>query len=66
SLEEVILEEDSDHPEYDYIGRLRRQSPDIDGITYVKAGGRKIGDIIRCRIDGADDYDLFAEEAIET
>ena len=65
SLEEVILEEDSDHPEYDYIGRLRRQSPDIDGITYVKAGGRKIGNIIKCRIDGADDYDLFAEEVIE-
>jgi ribosomal protein S12 methylthiotransferase len=65
SLEEVILEEDSDHPEYDYIGRLRRQSPDIDGITYIKAGGRKIGDIILCRIDGADDYDLFAEEVLE-
>jgi ribosomal protein S12 methylthiotransferase len=65
SMEEVILEEDSDNPDYDYIGRLRRQSPDIDGITYVKAGGRKIGDIIRCRIDGADDYDLFAEEVVE-
>jgi ribosomal protein S12 methylthiotransferase len=65
SLEEVILEEDSDNPDYDYIGRLQRQSPDIDGITYVKAGGGKIGDIIRCRIDGADDYDLFAQEAVE-
>ncbi|MBW2638448.1 MAG: MiaB/RimO family radical SAM methylthiotransferase, partial [Deltaproteobacteria bacterium] len=65
SQEEIILEEDSDNPDYDYIGRLRRQAPDIDGITYVKAGGRKIGDIIRCRIDGADDYDLFAEEVVE-
>jgi ribosomal protein S12 methylthiotransferase len=65
SLEDVILEEASDHPDYDYIGRLRRQAPDIDGITYVKAGGRKRGDIIQCRIDGADDYDLFAEEVVE-
>lgn len=66
SLEEAILDEESDHPDYDYIGRLRRQSPDIDGITYVKARGRKIGDIIQCRIDGADDYDLFAEEVVKT
>ncbi len=65
SSEEMIIEEDSDHPDYDYIGRLRRQSPDIDGITYVKAGRRKRGDIIQCRIDGADDYDLFAEAIAE-
>jgi len=65
SLEDVILEEVSDHPDYDYIGRMRRQSPDIDGITYVKTQGRRVGDIIGCRIDGADDYDLFAEEVRE-
>lgn len=62
SCDEVILESESDLPEYDFVGRLRRQSPDIDGITYVKAKGSAIGDIIWCRIEAADDYDLYAEE----
>ncbi|MDO9514690.1 MAG: 30S ribosomal protein S12 methylthiotransferase RimO [Syntrophales bacterium] len=59
---DVIIEEPSDLPGYDYIGRSRRQAPDIDGITYVKAGQKVIGDIVTCTITSADEYDLFAEE----
>ncbi|MBW2545565.1 MAG: 30S ribosomal protein S12 methylthiotransferase RimO [Deltaproteobacteria bacterium] len=62
SVTEIVIEEKSDLPGYDYIGRARRQAPDIDGITYVKAGEKAFGDIVECRIVSADDYDLFAEE----
>ncbi|MDD5722931.1 MAG: 30S ribosomal protein S12 methylthiotransferase RimO [Syntrophales bacterium] len=62
STTEVVIEEPSDLPGHDYIGRSRRQAPDIDGITYVNAGRRNIGDIVTCTIVEADEYDLFAEE----
>ena len=62
STMELVIEEKSDLPGYDYIGRARRQAPDIDGITYVKAGEKAIGDIVKCRVVSADDYDLFTEE----
>ena len=65
SLTEIVIEEKSDLPGYDYIGRSRRQAPDIDGITYVKAGEKAFGNIVKCRVVSADDYDLFAEEKVE-
>jgi ribosomal protein S12 methylthiotransferase len=61
SIQEVLLEEKSDRPDFDFMGRCRRQAPEIDGITYVKAGPAQIGEIIKCRITAADDYDLFSE-----
>ncbi|MEA1970534.1 MAG: MiaB/RimO family radical SAM methylthiotransferase, partial [Thermodesulfobacteriota bacterium] len=65
STMEIVIEEESDLQGYDYIGRARRQAPDIDGITYVKTEERAIGDIVKCRVVSADDYDLFAEEKVE-
>jgi ribosomal protein S12 methylthiotransferase len=65
STMEIVIEEESDLPGYDYIGRARRQAPDIDGITYVTAGEKAIGDIVKCLVVSADDYDLFAEEKME-
>ncbi|MBN2539615.1 MAG: 30S ribosomal protein S12 methylthiotransferase RimO [Deltaproteobacteria bacterium] len=62
SVMDIVIEEKSDLPGYDYVGRSRRQAPDIDGITYVKAGDKTCGDIVECRIVAADEYDLFAEE----
>jgi ribosomal protein S12 methylthiotransferase len=62
SIQEIIIEEKSDIPGYRYVGRLQRQSPDIDGITYVNAQGKTPGDIISCKITSADEYDLYAEE----
>jgi ribosomal protein S12 methylthiotransferase len=61
SIEEVLIEEKSDRPDYDFMGRCRRQTPEIDGITYVKGTRPKIGSIVKCKIAAADDYDLFAE-----
>jgi len=62
--DEIVLEEASDISGYTHIGRLRRQAPDIDGITYMNAPGREVGDILRCRIVNADIYDLYAEEIV--
>jgi ribosomal protein S12 methylthiotransferase len=61
SIEEVLIEEKSDRPDYDFAGRCRRQAPEIDGITYVKGKHAKIGSIVKCKIAAADDYDLFGE-----
>jgi len=62
SVHEIIIEEKSDIPGYTHVGRLQRQSPDIDGVTYVNAQEKTPGDIINCRITSADEYDLYAEE----
>jgi ribosomal protein S12 methylthiotransferase len=61
SIQEVLIEGKSEISDFPYIGRCRRQAPDIDGITYVKGKNLIIGDIILCRITAASDYDLFAE-----
>jgi ribosomal protein S12 methylthiotransferase len=61
STQEILIEGKSDRSDYGYIGRCRRQAPEIDGITYVKGNEAKTGSIIKGRITAADDYDLFAE-----
>jgi len=61
SRQEVLIEGASDIPAYPFIGRCRRQAPDIDGITYVKGEGLKAGDFVAGTITGADTYDLYAE-----
>jgi ribosomal protein S12 methylthiotransferase len=61
SIQDVLIEEESDRPDYDFIGRCRRQAPEIDGITYVKGTRLKIGSIVKCKITAADDYDLFGK-----
>lgn len=61
SLQEVLIEEKSDRSDYDFTGRCRRQAPEIDGITYIKAVKTRPGKIVKCRITTADDYDLFGE-----
>ncbi len=61
SLQEVLIEEKSDRPDYDFMGRCRRQAPGIDGITYVKGRHTKISSIVKCKITAADDYDLFGK-----
>lgn len=61
SIQEVLIEEKSESKDYAFVGRCRRQSPEIDGVTYIKDTGAKIGKIMKCKIIAADDYDLFAE-----
>jgi ribosomal protein S12 methylthiotransferase len=61
TIREVLIEGKSDRADYAFMGRCRRQAPEIDGITYIKDSSAKIGKIVKCKITGADDYDLFAE-----
>lgn len=61
-LSDVLIEDESDRPDFQYIGRIRGQAPEIDGITYVSADDAVVGDIISCRITSAGVYDLFAEQ----
>lgn len=61
SLQEVLVEEKSDRPDYNFVGRCRRQAPEIDGKTYIKTQNGRIGSFLRCRIIAADEYDLFAQ-----
>ncbi len=60
SIQEVLLEGKSERSDYNFIGRCRRQAPEIDGLIYVRAKQAKVGSIIKCQIIAADDYDLFA------
>lgn len=62
SYQEVIIEGKSDIADFPFIGRSRRQAPDIDGVTYVKGNGLEVGDLIHCKIISADEYDFFAEK----
>jgi ribosomal protein S12 methylthiotransferase len=61
TVQEVLIEEKSDHGDYDYMGRCRRQAPEIDGVTYIKKSKVQPGSIVKCKITSADDYDLFGE-----
>jgi len=61
STQEVLIEGKSEIADFPYIGRCRRQAPEIDGITYVKGENLGTGDIIPCSITAAGEYDLFAE-----
>jgi ribosomal protein S12 methylthiotransferase len=59
STQEVLIEEQSEREGYAFVGRCRRQAPEIDGVTYIKNANVKIGDIVDCIITDADHYDLF-------
>lgn len=59
SVQEVLIEEKSDRNDYGFTGRCRRQSPDIDGVTYIKCPKSLTGNIVKCEITDADEYDLF-------
>ena len=60
SIQEAMIEGKSDLPDFPYIGRCRRQAPEIDGITYVNGKNLATGELVHCRIMAATDYDLFA------
>ena len=61
TMQDVLVEGKSELSEFPVTGRCRRQAPEIDGVTYLKGGKPKEGEIVACRITGAGDYDLFAE-----
>jgi ribosomal protein S12 methylthiotransferase len=61
TIQDVLVEERSNREGYAFVGRCRRQSPEIDGVTYTKGSGIKIGNIVKCEIIDADHYDLFGK-----
>ena len=61
TIQEVLIEEKSDRADFAFMGRCRRQAPEIDGITYIKDGTAQIGKSVKCKITEADDYDMFAK-----
>lgn len=61
SVQEVLVEEKINRSDYTYMGRCRRQAPEIDGVTYIKKSRARIGEIVKCKITAADEYDLFGE-----
>lgn len=61
SVQEVLIEEKSDRNDYAYIGRCRRQAPEVDGLIYIKGSQSSIGSIVKCKITASDEYDLFAK-----
>ncbi|MDZ4164551.1 MAG: 30S ribosomal protein S12 methylthiotransferase RimO [Smithellaceae bacterium] len=60
SRETLLVEGVSDLDGYSHSGRLRRQAPEIDGLTYIKGANLAVGSLVECHITAADDYDLFA------
>jgi ribosomal protein S12 methylthiotransferase len=61
SCQEVLIDGAGELEGYPLLGRCRRQSPEIDGVTHVRGTEAEPGTIIPCRIVAADDYDIFAE-----
>ncbi len=61
SIQEVLIEGESDRGDYAYMGRCRRQAPEIDGVTYIKKSKVQTGSIVKCKITSTDEYDLFGE-----
>jgi ribosomal protein S12 methylthiotransferase len=57
---DIIIDRISDDPDFNYEGRTSGDAPEVDGRVFVSSGSFEIGQIVRMRIIGASDYDLFA------
>jgi len=56
---DVIIDRISDDPDFNYEGRTAGDAPEVDGRVFVSSGSFEIGQIVRMRVIGAGDYDLF-------
>ena len=63
SMEEMLIEGTTRRKDFPFWGRTRFQSPEIDGITWIRATNLSPGEIVRCRVTGAEIHDLHAEKA---
>jgi ribosomal protein S12 methylthiotransferase len=61
SIQEVIIENISNKGKYKVHGRTGRDTPDIDGAIYLLPSDVQPGDIVKARVTGAKEYDLFGE-----
>ncbi len=49
-----------------YVGRTAGQAPQVDAVTYVQArAALSPGELVRCRVVDAADYDLVARPVVE-
>jgi ribosomal protein S12 methylthiotransferase len=61
---DVIIDGEDDQSPGGWIGRSKADAPEVDAVVYVTAKKPlKSGDIVRTKITGADDYDLYGETA---
>ena len=61
---DVIIDGADDQSPGGWIGRSKADAPEVDAVVYVTSGPPlQSGDIVRAKITGADDYDLYGETA---
>ncbi len=58
-LEVIVDEPDPEVPGF-VLARTRADAPDIDCVVRLKGKNLKPGDLVECRVTGADGYDLMA------
>ena len=56
----VLVDDTSDDPNYDYMGRTRMDAPEIDGAVFIN-GPATIGDFVDVQITDAMPYDLIGQ-----
>jgi len=61
SIMDVIIEGPSEDRSFAFQGRTRLDAPEIDGKVFIKDKNCTPGTIIKAKITGASDYDLFGE-----
>jgi ribosomal protein S12 methylthiotransferase len=66
SAMEVIIDGPSDDPSFAFQGRTRFDAPEIDGKVLLKDKNCIPGSMVKVKITGAGDYDLFGEPAAMT
>ena len=61
---DVIIDGPDDQSPGGWIGRSKADAPEVDAVVYVTSKKPlQSGDIVRTKITGADDYDLYGETA---
>jgi ribosomal protein S12 methylthiotransferase len=59
---DVMVDTADDQSPGSWIGRSKADAPEVDAVVYVSSKrALKPGDIVRTRITGADDYDLYGD-----
>lgn len=55
-----VGDEERPQPDVEWLGRFYGQAYDVDGITYLKGGPARPGDLVRAKVLEAQPYDLIA------
>jgi len=58
---EILIDEKAEGERGQYLGRTRRDAPEVDGIVYVKGRGLAAGELCRVRVTDTLEYDLVGE-----